>query len=241
MSSAFLVLRYRYSAQKFKKKKVLFIGKYLFLQVPPCIISLYQPSLQTLVSTLHSCSAAEKNCWPARLSCHQLSFSAVSSTTPLLLPPSHSLRDTLSPWGVKPALQPPQESGCCTADVSGKHPPHSDHIWATSGKQLPGANGYHMQGASGKWPPTNHRRVHSCLCLVQCWGLQSTLKPASPKDKSFPFTTFTPPKQPWAGAAVPWELWVAASPLATGLLWSPGQLQARITCLCSTDPLCMSD
>jgi len=100
------------------------------------------------------------------LGCHQFLLSDVSSTVPFSLPPSHSLQDTLSPQGLKPALQSPQQNGCCTRCASGKQPPHGNHMWGASGKYLPQvkglgsaskwlpqANGRHMWGTAGKWGP----------------------------------------------------------------------------------------
>lgn len=87
------------------------------------------------------------------LGCHQFVLSDASRTVPLSLPRSHSLQHTLSPQGLKPAHQSPQENGCCAWDTSSKEAPHSHHTWGASGKGPPHVGNLRQISASGKWPP----------------------------------------------------------------------------------------
>lgn len=87
------------------------------------------------------------------LGCHQFVLSDASRTVPLSLPPSHSLQHTLSPQGLKPAHQSPQENGCCAWDTSSKQAPHSHHTWGASGKRPPHVGSLRQTAVWGKWPP----------------------------------------------------------------------------------------
>lgn len=196
------------------------------------------------------------------LGCHQFVLSDASTTVPLSLPPSHSLQHTLSPQGLKRAHQSlrkmaaahgtPQAKRHLTAITHGEPQAKGHHMWGTSGKYLPRVNGHHTWSSARKRLPQGNGRLRQ---MAAAWTPSFAYMPCSAegcrthwnqpaqKTEVFPSHLSHPQSRPgvlcWS-SCTQGAVGGCLSP-TTGLPWSPGQLQARFSCLCSTDMLSSSD